>query len=737
MMQARGEGGAPFHPHNGGTAMGGPSGNDEDGGFAGPHGAKANIHNDVNEFSKDDHSVKLKDKHVYPPPPPPVPYGVALGPAAGPFDKRSFPHGGTAEGGPSGNDEGQTFNMPITGNFKTDVNDVDQDDHSVDVKNKHIHPAPVVAPIAEHHGPPPGFHGPPPEFHRPDHFHVDPTSFHKRQFPQEGGTAMGGPGGGGHSHHGGPGPVPHNGGTAMGGPSGDDHGVNFGAPNTANIHNDVNEFSHDDHSVDVKHKDVFPPPHPHPHPVFVEGPPFKRGFEPKNGGTAMGGPSGDDGGSTFGAPVNVNTDTHVNEAHQDDHSVDLKHTDVYPPPHVAPVPVVPAGPPGPVVGGPFRRAYSPDQPERQAGGGGGGTAMGGPSGDDDGTNIGAPNSVDVNSNVNEHHSDNHAVKADTTDIHPPPRPVQEIPHMPWMQYDEPEPIPDHPTFVARPAEYQAPPHHEAPVDHPAPPHHEAPVEHPSPPKHEAPVEHQAPPEIHRPNKEETPNCAAQVHEVVHTVTKTHFKEVHPTKTVYQPMQAHVAESSAVPVHGAQSSAVPVHAAQSSVANYKVPQSSVAHFQAPQSSLVPVHGAQSSVPMAHVAQTSPVQMSAIPMQSGVDPMMHGSQVASTPLAASTPVVPYHSYNYNQQRPMSSAGAAYSQIPVNVPMATPASSSYRAMMTPGASMGPAVSGVSAQRSAKASASGSASHGAMFTGAANRVSGGIFSAAAAVAGVLAFVL
>ncbi|KAJ5156445.1 hypothetical protein N7492_009248 [Penicillium capsulatum] len=632
-QERRAEGGVPFHGHNGGTAMGGPSGDDSDGGFTSPYSAKADVNSNVNEFSKDDHSVKVKDTHVHPPPHP-MPYGVALG--HGPFGKRSFPNGGTAGGGPSGNDEGQVFNMPMTADVHTNVNDVNQDDHHIDVKNKDIHPPPVFAPVIEH-GPPPGFEGPPPES------------------TVVGGTAMGGPGNG-HSH-GGPSPVGHNGGTAMGGPSGDDDGVNFGAPNTANVHSNVNEFSKDDHSVDLKHKDVYPPPH---HPAFVPGPHFKRGWHPENGGTAMGGPSGNDGGQTFSQPYSVNTHANVNEAHKDDHSVDLKHTDVYPPPHVAPVPPFPAGGPGPVVGGPFRRDYP-----------NGGTAMGGPSGDDDGVNFAQPNNVDVNSSVNEHHEDNHAIKADTTDVHPPP-----YEGVPWTHYAE------------RPQVEQPSAHHAPPVH--APPVHEEPA---------VPA---------RGEEEHTPQCAGQVHEVVHTVTKTQYKMLTPTETVYRQAMQNAAESSAVPMaHVAQSSADPM-----------------------------VHGAQSSaMPMAHVAQTS-----AVMMPSGVDPKMHGSMVGSAPAAASTPVVPYNGYNYHQERPMSSS-AAYSMIPVHVPMATPASSSYKSMMTPGASMGPMASGVSPVRSAKASGSASASaspsHGAMFTGAASSLSASIASAAAAVAGVLAFVL
>ncbi|KAJ5914718.1 hypothetical protein N7504_003601 [Penicillium tannophilum] len=687
---------AGFHPaHVGGTAMGGPSGNDEDGTFTSPYSADVHAHTNVNEHYKDNHSIKIKEKNIFPPPghgPGPAlgpgagPFGHADGPGAGPFPKRSWPSGGTAEGGPSGNDEGQSFNMPITGIFHTDVNEYSKDDHSVHVKNKDIHPV-IEAP--SFHPPPQaaGGHG---SFRMASgesskNFKFSPESFEKRFIP--GGTAMGGPGGGeshGHESEGEGYPI-ISGGTAMGGPSGEDKGIDWDMSQTADIKTNVNEDYEDDHSIDIKHKDIYAPPS---HPPF--GFP-KRSLYPHSGGTAMGGPSGNDGGQSFNMPITVETDTTVNEHYQDDHSIDLKHKDVYPAPHFPPF----------HGGRPFRRAYSPDSADREGGDDddddssppivSGGTAMGGPSGEDDGIDFSSPTHVGVDTNVNEHHDDNHAIKLDTTTVHPsswdfhpvpapapapvheahqapappapaapaPAPPAPEVPQMPWMSYT------DQQHAAGTPSESHATPE--------APEHHEVPA--PSEP---------APP---RAEEEHASECSAQVHEVVRTVTETQYKQVQATETVYQqvPVVSQVVQTSAIPMH-----AVPMESG---------PSPKVLSFSAPARS-------SSNVPYA-------------------------SSPASAPA----------SYPYAAKSSMSAPAAKYSQIPVYVPMATPSSSaSMMPMVTPASSNGPNMpTGVSPEQSTWPSSSGhpTPSKGVMFTGAASRVSGGIISAVAAVAGVLAFVL
>ncbi|KAJ5944480.1 hypothetical protein N7516_004648 [Penicillium verrucosum] len=256
-----------FHPQAGGTAIGGPSGNDNDGGFVSPYSASIKTDTKVNQWNKDDHSVKLKHSDVYPRPPVvPVHFGhpAVNGPQVpgmGPFGKgKRVPPGGTAMGGPSGNDEGQSFDFSVTGIFNTEVEDENKDDHSTDIKNKHVHPA----------------------------------DFGKRFGPHAGG------------------------GTAIGGPSGNDGGQSFGAPTNIQASSDVNEHNEDDHSIGIKNN--------HVHPAA-----FWKRFGPHagGGGTAMGGPSGNDGGQSFSTPTNILAASDVSEHNEDDHSIGLEHEDIY------------------------------------------------------------------------------------------------------------------------------------------------------------------------------------------------------------------------------------------------------------------------------------------------------------------------------------------------------------------------------------------------------------------------
>ncbi|KAJ5774157.1 hypothetical protein N7457_009053 [Penicillium paradoxum] len=268
------------HPQTGATVIGGPSGNDH-GTFASPYSAHVKVNSQVHEYSHDDHSINLNQKHVYGGP------RGAKGPHApglGHFQKRGAPNGGTAIGGPSGDDEGQSFEMPITGIFNTEVNDFNKDDHSIRIKHKDVHGGPRV----------------------PGRGH-----FQKRGAPH--------------------------GGTAIGGPSGDDEGQSFEMPITGIFNTEVNDFNKDDHSIRIKHKDV------HGRGLAVES--FEKRYGPHegshtphgpedfpnapHGGTAIGGPSGNDGGQSFSAPITIYTNTGVNTDNQDDHSIDLNHEDVH------------------------------------------------------------------------------------------------------------------------------------------------------------------------------------------------------------------------------------------------------------------------------------------------------------------------------------------------------------------------------------------------------------------------
>ncbi|CAG8381119.1 unnamed protein product [Penicillium salamii] len=237
------------HGHEGGTALGGPSGDDEGSSFSKSN--TANIHTNVNEVNKDDHSIDLDHKDSY--------YGL-------PPWKRGLGHdheGGTALGGPSGTDGGQSFDLSNTANIKTDVNEHNQDDHSIGLDHKD------------------SYYGLPPW---------------KRSF--------------GHGHEGG---------TALGGPSGDDEGQSVSLPTTVDVNTAVNEHNQDDHSIDLKHKDA-----------YYGLPPWKRSFGHDNGGgTALGGPSGDDEGQSVSLPTTVDVTTSVHDVNKDDHSIGLDHTDSY------------------------------------------------------------------------------------------------------------------------------------------------------------------------------------------------------------------------------------------------------------------------------------------------------------------------------------------------------------------------------------------------------------------------
>ncbi|KAJ5384918.1 hypothetical protein N7517_002829 [Penicillium concentricum] len=195
---------------------------------------------------------------------------------------------------------------------------------------------------------------------------------------------------------------------------------------------------------------------------------------------------------------------------------------------------------------------------------------------------------------------------------------------------------------------------------------------------------------------EAPQCAAQVHEVVRTVTRTQYKTAEATHVAYQ--SAPVVEASAMPVHAPQNSA------------------------GADPLMNPYRGSAPAVATSAAFSPSP-QHSA-----GADPMAN-SYAASAPAP----------HNHASHRPMSQA-AEYSMIPVHVPMATPVSHGAMSQATSSNSMGKMVpSGVSAEQkgSPSSSASASVSHGIMFQGDAARLSGGIISAAAAVMGVLAFIL
>ncbi|CRL17201.1 unnamed protein product [Penicillium camemberti] len=774
-----------FHPKAGGTAIGGPSGNDNDGGFVSPYSASIKTDTKVNQWNKDDHSIKLKHTDVYPRPPVvPVPFGhpVANGPQVpgmGPFGKgkRGGAPGGTAIGGPSGNDEGQSFDMSVTGVFNTEVEDENKDDHSIDIKDKNIY------------APPPVVLHPPPHFSGPSRGGYNPHAAFGKRFG------------------------PHAGGTAIGGPSGNDGGQSFSAPTNIKTSTDVSEHNEDDHSIGLKHEDIYahpfgpfrrsenhgpaghggaPPaghfePHPeshyephteshyephsephyapHPEPHYENhpephtenhpephyepqySPTYAPHYEPhttveheltslknNNNGPSAGsiafgrrgvpGPPGH-GGAPPAGHFEPHPESHFaphTESHYEPHSEPHyephpephfenhpePHYENHPEPHYAPH-YSPSYKPhyephttfeteltelknnnnGPAAGSIAfgRRAYAPT-PETSVGGG---TAIGGPSGNDGGSSFSAPTDIGVSTDVNEHNEDNHAIEGEFTHVHPG-----------------------------------------------------------------------ASPEHAREEHVEAPQCAAQVHEVVHTVTKTQYKTAEATHVVYQPAPAfeHDPTPANAPHHpdGADVYA-PSGPAPSSPANdphHPVGADAYAPSRPAPSGPDAEHPPYAIPPTdnlipAHVPMAAPTPGTSAGYSGWAQPSGPAESYGSFPKPSSGGA-PYGSYPkpsvganpYPASAPAPSDYAAqrpsYSKIAVHVPMATPASYGAFSQATPSNSMGKMIpSGVSAEQKASpsSSASASVSHGVMFEGGAARLSGGIVSAAAAVMGVLAFIL
>ncbi|KXG46697.1 uncharacterized protein PGRI_039480 [Penicillium griseofulvum] len=838
--------------HHGGTAIGGPSGNDNDGGFISPYSATIKTNTQVNEWNKDDHSIKLKHTDVYPRPHVvPVPFGHpgAVGgpqvPGMGPFGKRGFPGGhsfpgGTAIGGPSGNDEGQSFDMSVTGIFNTQTNEFNKDDHSMDIKNKHIHPVAVVHPPPHPHGPPHGAaYGP----HRPTgFFEAPPDGFAKRFVPP--------------------------GGTAIGGPSGNDGGQSFSAPTNVGINTGTHEHNEDDHSIELEREEIFPdvplfnpfhrrsenfgppghggPPHgghfephsephyaphtethfaPHPEPHYVNhpephfvnhpephyaphySPSYEPHYEPhttleqeitslkhnNNGPSAgsikfgkrgfpggfPGGPGGPPHGGHFEPHPEPHYEPHTEShfaPHPEPHYVNhpephfVNHPEPHYEPHYSPsyephyephttfdydLTSVRNNNNGPAAGSiKFGKRGFP------------GGFPGGPGGPPHGGHFEPhpePHYAPHTESHFEPHPEPHYVNHPEPHFEHHPEPHYEPHYNPYyephyephttfdyeltaLEHNNNGPAAGSISFGKRAFAPTGPPGGTAiggPSGDDASTGFSLPTnigvdtgigEH-NEDNHSIEGEFT---HVHPPASADYDDgdyedrveaqCAAPAHEVVHTVTKTQYKTAEATQMAYQPA---VMESNDIPVHTPQQSA----GADPMVSDYEDSPSHSPQDYAGTDPMVsdyddsPSHSPQNSAgadPMVNAYDNSP---SHSPQNAaGADPMAktYGSSAPAP-------------YSHASHRPMSKA-AAYSMIPVHVPMATPASHGAFATATPSSSMGKMVpSGVSGEHKAypSSSASASASHGIMFQGGAARLSGGIVSAAAAVVGVLAFIL
>ncbi|GFF51285.1 hypothetical protein IFM62136_01748.1, partial [Aspergillus lentulus] len=233
--------------------------------------------------------------------------------------------------GPAGDDGGNSAGFEFDSAYSSVVEDWVKDDHSVDIKNTVITP------------PPPPFHPHPP--------HPPVPGFRKRGDPSV---------------------------TLVGGPSGNDGGNSAEIEFDSSYSSGVKDAYKDAHSVDVDNHIVKPAPVP--------------GSYKRDGGdtTFIGGPSGDDGGNSASFEFDSSYASSVKDWYKDDHSVDIKNHVVQPPP-------VPG----------FRKREGGDT-----------TFFGGPSGDDGGNSASFEFDSSYVSSVEDYYKDDHSVDVENHVIHP-------------------------------------------------------------------------------------------------------------------------------------------------------------------------------------------------------------------------------------------------------------------------------------------------------------------------------
>ncbi|GIK03386.1 hypothetical protein Aspvir_007455 [Aspergillus viridinutans] len=319
----------------------------------------------------------------------------------------------TLIGGPSGDDGGNSAAIAFDSSYSSSVKDTYKDDHSVDLKNTVVVPAPPQPPVSgfrkRDDGETTFFRGPSgndggnsaeiefdsayasvvEDWYKDDHstdikntvIAPPPPPPHRRP-PMPGFRRRGDPAV-----------------TFIKGPSGDDEGNSAGFEFDSAYSSVVEDWIKDDHSVDIKNTVVTPPPPPPP--------PF-HGFRKRQDGdtTFFRGPSGDDGGNSVDVEFDSSYASAVEDWYKDDHSVDIKNHIVQPPP-------VPG----------FRKR-----------GGGDTTFFGGPSGNDGGDSAGFKFDSSYASSVKDAYKDDHSVDVKNTIIHPPP-----VFHAPHVSHPPPAP----------------------------------------------------------------------------------------------------------------------------------------------------------------------------------------------------------------------------------------------------------------------------------------------------------
>ncbi|PYI27324.1 hypothetical protein BP00DRAFT_327861, partial [Aspergillus indologenus CBS 114.80] len=419
----------PHHRREHVDVIGGPGGVDTGNTFDLPITSK--FSSEVNDYYQDDHSRDIDvDKTVVKP-------------------HHHKARGGHEHvdviGGPSGVDTGNTFDMPITSKFSSEVNDYYKDDHSWDLDYDKT----IVRP------------------------------HHKRQ----------------HGEH-----V-----DLIGGAEGVDIGNTFSLPITSKFSSEVNDYYKDDHSwnVDLDKKIV----HKRQHGDDVE---------------LIGGPEGVDVGNTFSLPITSKFSSEVNDYYQDDHSrdIDFDTTIVHPHHHKARghgehVDVI-GGAEGVDIGNsvdiPISNFFKSEVNEQvyddhsvdvdiskhHARRGQDFSILGGPSGVDVGNSVVMPftNTVDVESNS--YHKDDHSVHAQVTTTIP--------------KHDTPAPAPEPQHEEPKPEEPKAEPHANEPPKQPEP---------------------------------KSSSCEPTVQEIVRTLTHTL-----PTEPTVAPKVDAVATEASAPTHSA-------------------------------------------------------------------------------------------------------------------------------------------------------------------------------------------
>ena len=327
----------------------GPTGDDE--------GQSLNIpisgywSNEFNSAHDEDNSVDVDDHHHHHHDPYPYP---------GWFNRRGLKpdHGPDSVDGPTGDDEGQSASIPISGSWEHEVNWWNHEDNSVDVDDHGHHGhhghhpwarranQGDVAPVyvdhhdgahQDHHG----AEGPPPFSNGDDVASVylgHDGSHHGNDGPEGFPPFSSGddvapvhinhPDGADHSPYarraaqGGDAP------DSVDGPTGDDEGQSASIPISGSWEHEESWWNHEDNSVDIDHHDH----HDH-HGHHGHHPWARRAAQGGDAPDSVDGPTGDDEGQSASIPISGSWEHEANWWSHEDNSVDIDNHDHHDHPH--------------------------------------------------------------------------------------------------------------------------------------------------------------------------------------------------------------------------------------------------------------------------------------------------------------------------------------------------------------------------------------------------------------------